>query len=101
VQWFHSIQKHESAESAKRRPTGDIAAKCREFVGWNRSGFGYCSNDFAAAGDGDFADAPVDLTKTSKAKIKKSNAAIHHIISYSVSYAVQLLFRQSSFRPFV
>ena len=29
-----------------------------------------------------FADAPVDLTITSKAKIKNSSAAIHHIISY-------------------
>jgi hypothetical protein len=29
-----------------------------------------------------FADAPVDLTITSKAEIKNSSAAIHHIISY-------------------
>jgi hypothetical protein len=29
-----------------------------------------------------FADAPVDLTITSKAKIKNSSAAIHHIIGY-------------------
>ena len=77
-----SIQKHASAESAKRRPIGDIAAKCWEFVGRNRSAVGYRSNDLGAAGDGGFADAPVDLTTTSKAKIKNSNAAIHHIISY-------------------
>jgi hypothetical protein len=77
-----SIQKHEAAESAKRRPAGDVAGKCWEFVGWNRSVVGYCSNDFAAAGVGGFADAPVDVTITSKAKIKNSNAAIHHIISY-------------------
>jgi hypothetical protein len=51
-------------------------------VGRNRSAVGYRSNELGAVGDGGFADAPVDLTITSKAKIKNSNAAIHHIISY-------------------
>ena len=51
-------------------------------LGRNRSAVGYRSNELGAARDGGFGDAPVDLTITSKAKIKNSSAAIHHIISY-------------------
>ena len=51
-------------------------------LGRNRSVVGYRSSELGAAGDGGFGDAPVDLTITSKAKVKNSSAAIHHIISY-------------------
>ena len=76
---FKSTNRRSPKASAN---SGDIAAKCWEFVGRNRSVVGYRSNELGTVGDGGFADAPVDLTITSKAKIKNSNAAIHHIISY-------------------
>jgi len=81
VQWFHSKAPIGGVPKAWAN-SGDIAAKCSEFVGRNRSVVGYRSNELGTVGDGGFADAPVDLTITSKAKIKNSNAAIHHIISY-------------------
>ena len=73
------IQKNESAQSLKRRPIGDIAVKCRVGTGLLSATAPMNSVLLEMVV---FADAPVDLTITSKAKIKNSSAAIHHIISY-------------------
>jgi hypothetical protein len=62
--------------------------------------FGYRSNELGTVGDGGFADAPVDLTITSKAKIKNSNAAIHHIISYQRIVCCAVAFSPIEFSTF-
>jgi hypothetical protein len=86
VQW--SIQKNESTESLKRRPIGDIAAKC-----WVGTGLlsATAPMNSVLLEMAVFADAPVDLTITSKAKIENSSAPQSTTSSAtSASYAVQL-----------